>query len=139
MIIDAENLIIGRVAAFVAKKALLGEKIDIVNCEKAVITGNKTNILKGYNNKVNHMGTYKKGPFYIRSPDRMLRRVVRGMLPYKQYKGADAYKRVMCYNGVPEEFKDKKIETLSSANIEKIPNLKFISLRDVCKSVGGRV
>jgi len=40
MIVDASNMILGRMVSYVAKKALLGEKVDIVNCEKAVITGN---------------------------------------------------------------------------------------------------
>ncbi len=38
MIIDANNMILGRLASFAAKKALLGEKIDVINCEKAVIS-----------------------------------------------------------------------------------------------------
>ena len=37
MIIDAKNLVLGRMATVVAKEALLGEKIDIINCEKAVV------------------------------------------------------------------------------------------------------
>ena len=38
MIIDATELIVGRFATVAAKKALLGERIDIINCEKAIIT-----------------------------------------------------------------------------------------------------
>ncbi len=41
MIINADNLIIGRIASFAAKKALLGEKVVIVNSEEAVMTGKK--------------------------------------------------------------------------------------------------
>ena len=41
MIIDAKNLIVGRLSTFAAKKAMLGEKVDIVNCDLAVITGRK--------------------------------------------------------------------------------------------------
>ena len=32
-VIDAEDMILGRLAAVVAKRALLGENIDIINCE----------------------------------------------------------------------------------------------------------
>ena len=39
MIINAENLILGRMTTYAAKKALQGEEVDIVNCEKAIITG----------------------------------------------------------------------------------------------------
>ena len=45
MIIDATDLIVGRMGAFAAKKVLLGEKIDIVNCEKAAVSGSRENIL----------------------------------------------------------------------------------------------
>ena len=45
MIIDASNLILGRLATFVAKQALLGEQVFIANCEKSVISGDKANIL----------------------------------------------------------------------------------------------
>jgi len=45
MIIDATNLIIGRVASLAAKKVLLGEDIVILNCEKAMMTGNRKEIL----------------------------------------------------------------------------------------------
>ena len=41
MIIDAKDLIAGRMGAFVAKQLLLGETVDIVNAEKAVISGKK--------------------------------------------------------------------------------------------------
>jgi len=44
MIIDATNLILGRLGTYVAKKALLGNKIDIVNCENSVVTGNRKRI-----------------------------------------------------------------------------------------------
>ena len=38
---DAEQMIVGRLGAKVAKAALLGEDVIIVNAEKAVITGDK--------------------------------------------------------------------------------------------------
>ena len=45
MIIDAKDMIVGRFATVAAKKALLGEKVDIINCESAIITGNKKNLI----------------------------------------------------------------------------------------------
>src|SRR3989338_9409615 len=107
MIVNAENLIVGRMITVVAKKALLGEKIDIVNCEKAIITGTKREVFEKYKAKANIGGPFK-GPFLPKMPDRFLRRIVRGMLPYKQYKGKEAFKRIMCYNSIPDSLKDKK-------------------------------
>lgn len=137
MIIDANNLILGRMATFVAKQALLGEKINIINCEKAIMTGNKKQILAKYKEKLK-MGKPQKGPFIPRRADRFVKRTIRGMLPYKQEKGIKAFKRVKCYINVPEEFKDKKAETIEKANIAKVPNLKYIIVEDICKLIGGK-
>ncbi|MBW2966189.1 50S ribosomal protein L13 [Candidatus Woesearchaeota archaeon] len=137
MIIDVTNLILGRMATFVAKQALLGEEIKIVNCEKAVMTGNKKTILAKYKEKIK-MGKPQKGPFIPRRADMFVKRSIRGMLPYKQEKGLKAFKRVSCYVDVPEEFKGKKLETIDKANVSKIPNLKYITISEVCKSIGGK-
>lgn len=135
MIIDATNLILGRFAATAAKRALLGEKVVVVNCEKAVMTGNKRDILTRYRQK-REMGQPTKGPFILRRPDMFVRRTIRGMLPYKQEKGRKAFERVMCYLGVPEEFKDKKLETIEKANIVKVPTLKYMAIGALCKEMG---
>ena len=52
MLIDANNKIVGRLGTVVAKKALLGEKIDIVNAENAVISGRKDVIFAKFKQKV---------------------------------------------------------------------------------------
>ena len=41
IVIDANELILGRLATQVAKKLLLGVEVQIINCEKAVISGTK--------------------------------------------------------------------------------------------------
>lgn len=137
MIINAENLILGRIATFAAKKALLGEEISVINCEKALMTGNKQQILAKYKQK-NERGKPQKGPFIPKRADRFVRRTIRGMLPYKQEKGRKAFARVKCYIDVPEEFKDKKAEAIEKANIDKVPNLKYITVGTICKSIGGK-
>jgi large subunit ribosomal protein L13 len=138
MIIDATNLISGRLATEVAKRALLGEKIDIVNSEKAILTGTKTEVFAKFRQKYNR-GIPLKGPYVHRSPDRLLRRIIRGMLPYKQARGQEAFKRIMCWKGVPEPFKSKKTETIKEANISKLPNLKYTTLGEVSKQIGGKL
>lgn len=138
MIIDASRLILGRLASYAAKQALLGKKIDIVNCEKAFITGNKKWIIARHLQK-RQMGYPFKGPFIKRMPDRYVRRVIRGMLPYKQARGRQAFKRIMCYIGVPEKFKEKKLETIKEADISKVPNLKYITVKELCKEMGAKI
>ena len=109
MIIDATDLILGRLAAFAAKKALLGEKVDVINCEKAIITGNPKTTFAHFKRKFD-MGAPLKGPYYPRMPDRIVRRVIRGMLPIRKTRGREAFDNVMCYIGVPEKLKDKTSE-----------------------------
>src|SRR3989338_2100192 len=50
-IIDGENSVLGRIASYVAKEALKGERIAIVNCEKIIISGNKKNVEESFERK----------------------------------------------------------------------------------------
>ena len=120
------------------KKSPPWRKIDIVNCEKAVITGGKKSIFDDYKQK-NERGTRPtKGPFTPKMPDRFVRRTIRGMLPYKQEKGEKAFKRIMCYIGIPDDFKDKKIEKIESCSVSKLGNLKYQDIDSICKSMKER-
>lgn len=138
MIIDATDLILGRMASVAAKKALLGEEIKIVNCEKAVITGSKKYLLEKYKSK-RDKGVPLKGPYFPRMPDRIVRRTIRGMLPYKKPRGRDAFKRVMCYIGVPDEFSREKTITIKEANLSKLPTLKYLTIRQISKNLGAKI
>jgi len=133
MIIDGNDLILGRAAAFIAKNALLGEKIDLVNCEEIVITGNKKNIFAKYKRK-SSMGVPSKGPFQPRRPDMFVKKVIRGMLPYKQFKGKQALKRIKCHIG-PESIKGEA-QTIKQASIDKVPNLKYVKVKEICRELG---
>ncbi len=125
----------GRIATVAAKKALLGETVNIVNCDKAVITGNKKTTLAEFKRK-REMGIPAKGPFIHRSSDKIMKRAIRGMIPYKQEKGVKAFKRVRCYVGVPEEIKN--LETIKEADVSKVPNLKYLSLGKISKFMGSK-
>lgn len=130
--IDASNSILGRLSAEVSKRALLNEKIDIVNCENAVITGKRQTVIKIYKERA-AKGSPHKGPFFPKTPDRLVRRTVRGMLPYKQEKGRKAFKNIMCYIGTPENLKSSKAETIKSASIGKSKTLNYITVGELCK------
>ena len=47
-VIDAKNLILGRMASTVAKRLLDGEEINIINAEKAIISGRKDTTFDRY-------------------------------------------------------------------------------------------
>ena len=137
MIIDASDLIIGRLATYVAKQALLGVSFDIVNCEKAVITGKREFLFTEYKTRLDK-GTFK-GPYFHRDPAKIVRRTIRGMLPYKQERGKSAFQRIKCYAGIPPEFKDKKMETLEHAHISKLTSLDYIYVKELSRHLGGKI
>lgn len=136
--IDATNLIIGRMSSYAAKQALLGNSVNIFNCEKAVMTGDKDGIAEKYRYRIKETGTPQKGPFISRSPDRFVRRQLRGMLPHKKPRGKAAWKRILCYQGVPAEFKTKKLQTLDWAHSKHKRTMKLATIKDICTSIGGK-
>jgi len=137
IVIDGTGLIVGRVATFAAKKALLGETIKIVNCDKMYITGNREFLVNDTHRK-RIQGTWSKGPNYYRQPDRFVRRIIRGMLPYKTDRGMTAYRRVLCYIGMPDEYKNHNPITIEYASITKVPSLKYSTVAELCKHMGAK-
>ena len=108
-IIDGKDAIMGRLASYAAKEALKGEDIVILNTEQVIITGNRENIKKDFDEKRTHVGSAQKGPKISRSPEKILKRVIRGMLPdHRTGRGKVALKRIRCYVGVPKEFENMK-------------------------------
>ena len=137
IIIDAKNLIVGRMATFVAKQALLGESIEIINCKDAVITGKRDRLLKDNSDKVKK-GIPLKGPYYSRLPSRYVRRMIRGMLPFKNTRGREAYKRIMCYTDMPSDLDMSKVISMDNANVSKLPNLNYMKIGEICKLLGSK-
>ena len=129
-------MIVGRLASIVAKELLNGEEIVIVNAEKAVITGNKDFIIKKYFERRN-IGSVRKGPYYPKMPDKILKRTIRGMLPMKKSKGKSAYKRLKVYMGTPPQFKDKEFTNFEDAKNKKLKG--FITLKDLSVQLGAKV
>jgi len=134
MNIDAKDLVVGRLASFVAKKALLGENITVINCERAVITGDKKYALQKF--KRDKSKSIQKGPYVPKVSERFVKRIIKRMLPFKKPRGRDALGRIICYNKSPEGL--EKAETIESANVSKAPTLKFITVKEICKLMGGK-
>ena len=100
----------------VAKRLLNGEEVIILNAEKAVFSGKKkAKVLEAH--IFLEVGAPVRGPFHYRRPDRFLRKTVRGMVPYKQPKGKNAYKRLKVFMGVPLELKDQEMITFDRSFI----------------------
>merc|ERR1712153_237728 len=110
IVIDARGHLLGRLASFVAKEALLGQKIVVVRCEELEISGshirNKMKLLMKRNKRMNT--DPRKGPFHHKSPADMFIRVVRGMLPHVWYRGSAAFQRIKAAEGIPDPFDPPK-------------------------------
>lgn len=137
-IIDATDLIIGRLATRVAKSLLLGEEIVIVNSEKAIITGPKEKVFEKFKQN-RERGIPMNGPYQPKRADHILKRTVRGMLPYKQEKGESALKRLTCFISVPEQYGESKFETIEEANIAKSGSIQYVDLLTISKLLGAKL
>lgn len=135
-IYDAENQILGRLSTTISKQLLKGEKVFVVNCEKAVISGNPQYTVSTYLQRVKR-GDPIHGPFFPRTPDGIFRRAVRGMLPRKKPKGRNAFKNLRVFIGLPEEFKNKNLEKIGLADASKLKT-KYISIGDISSAIGAK-
>ena len=100
IIYDGDGAVFGRLASLVAKDLLKGSEVDVINCEKIIVSGDKNLLAKKILEK-REMGSggSLKGPKYPRVADRLVKRMIRGMLPWDRMKGRDAYRRLKVYIG----------------------------------------
>jgi large subunit ribosomal protein L13 len=133
-IVNAEGLILGRMASKVAKKLLNGEEVIIVNAEKAILSGKrKSKIAEAH--VFLEVGAPDRGPFHYRRPDRIVRKTVGGMLPLRQPKGKNAWARLRVFMGIPEELKNLKTETFTEAQAAKLKG-PSLTLGELAKEIG---
>jgi large subunit ribosomal protein L13 len=138
LVLDAKNQILGRLASFAAKRAINGDMVIVLNAEKAVISGRRSNIVEEAKRrlKTRTLGTQTHAPVHQRRPDLYLRRVVRGMLPWKKAKGRAAFHRVHVFIGVPEEFSGKATMKVPGADAAKLTS-PYVTLEDLSTEIGG--
>ena len=137
MIIDAKDAILGRVSSYAAKQVLLGNKVDVINCEEAVVSGTKESILKNYIRRIDRKAP-TKGPYFYRRPDFFVRRTIRGMLPFKISRGREAFRNLRCHIGMPEKFKSEKAAKFEDVDSKRLKSADYIKVKVICKTVGWR-
>ena len=133
LVVDARDCILGRVASQVAERAMNGERVAVVNAERAVITGREEAVVETFQERREHGSD--RGPMYPKRPDRILKRSIRGMLPYKETRGREAFENVRVYMGNPYE----DAEVLEGTSLDRLSTIKFVSLGDVSESLGATV
>ncbi|WP_246983056.1 50S ribosomal protein L13 [Halorientalis marina] len=134
LVVDARDCIMGRVASEVAERALDGDSVAVVNAEQAVITGRREDVLDTYRTR-RELGS-DRGPAYPKQPDRIMKRSIRGMLPYKKPRGREAFENVRVYIGNPI---DEDGEVLEGTSLDRLSNIKFVQLGEISEKLGANV
>ena len=137
LVIDFDKAVLGRAASVVAKKLLNGEKIIIVNAEKAIITGNSRKIIDHYKNKhqIKTASNPRRGPFTQKQPDRIVRRTIRGMLPYTKTRGKEAFRNCTIYIGVPDSVDVTDAQRIPEAELKKkVP--RYVTVERISNEFG---
>jgi large subunit ribosomal protein L13 len=137
VVIDAKNLILGRMASNVAKRLLNGEEINIINAEKAIISGIRDTTFKRYE-KYAARGSREFGPRFPRRPEQIVARTIRGMIPHTKMTGRDAYNRLRVYIGVPPELAKEQVTTIENASITRLSTSNYTVLGDLSKRLGSK-
>lgn len=110
VVIDGRGHLLGRLASYVAKDLLNGQRIVVVRVEEILRSGSL------YRNKMyrqvtmsRHINTNpRKGFKHWKAPSRIFWKVVRGMLPHKEAVGANALGRLRVFEGIPFPYDQKK-------------------------------
>ena len=135
--IDAKDCIAGRMCSHISKLLLQGHHVRVVNAEKSMISGNRYKTIEEYKEYLTISSATNPihGPLHPRKPDRILTRMVRGMLPKRKPSGLIALKRLRIYVAIPPDLKNAKLETFEDSKIRK-PSSYFITLGELAKQIG---
>ena len=133
-IIDADGEILGRLATEVSKRALEGEEIVVVNAEKTAVTGNKDQIFQKYKERYDR-GSKDWGPHYPRTPDRIVKRTIKSMLP-KKARGKEALKKIEVNMGIPIEYEDTEFNNLEIKYVDELRGNNYIRIEDISRYLG---
>lgn len=139
VVIDAANMVMGRLASIVAKELLNGNRVIVVNADKIIVTGsNKKSILESFFKKLrvrSNVNPRRHGPFISRSPESLFRRVVRGMLPRRKAKGKEAYKRFKVYRSMPNDIKSDSVIVYENARYKE-NSYPYMYLEEISRLIG---
>ncbi len=126
IILDATDARVGRLGSFASKELLKGNEVDIYNCDKAILTGRKEVIIDKIVKLRAMGGTSLKGPKIPKISERLVKRMIRGMLPWKNQKGRDAFKRLKCYSEDVQEEDKKSMKKMGQKRPYKYLTIKRV-------------
>ncbi|MEM0159543.1 MAG: 50S ribosomal protein L13 [Candidatus Micrarchaeaceae archaeon] len=118
IVIDGSGKVLGRLASSVAKMLLEGKRVALLNAEKILISGSKSDIIKKYKARIElkDKANPEHSPYWSRRPDLFAKRVIRGMLPYKKARGKSAYRLLRVYIGIPSAYANARHVEIGGKN-----------------------
>jgi large subunit ribosomal protein L13 len=137
IVVDATDHIAGRLSSNVAKLLLKGNRVSIVNCDKIMISGTRSNIISEYREflEINSINHWKHGPKHPRRPDTIMKKMIRGMLPKEKPSGIAAHKRLRTFIGSPKEVKSLKKTKFEKAMIKKSSS-NYTTMGELGRTIG---
>lgn len=138
IVLNGQMCVMGRVASEVAELALDGNKVALLNAKDIVRTGNKNTVIKNYRDRMELESD--SGPYFPSQPHKIVKRSVRGMLPYKKNRGRSAYNRIRVYIATPDEF-DGEAKIPDGKRVALNPQKKkdYVTIGEVSESLGAEV
>mgnify|MGYP001772699952 FL=1 len=141
LVINGEGAILGRLASYAAKLLLEGKRVAIVNAEKVAVSGDPVRVKQYYKQLILSVRSHyseKWRPKRARSPQRLVRKAIKGMLP-KNQRGVEALRRLRVFVGVPKEYQGKQLLTLpENMTVKKLTRTKYVTLGDIARELGWR-
>ena len=115
IVVDATNHIAGRLASNVAKLLLQGHRVTVINCEKIMMSGTRSNQIKEYREflEINSIINYKHGPVHYRRPDTIIAKMI----------------------GAPNDTKSLEKTQFEKALIKKAAS-NYTPLAEICRVIG---
>ncbi len=137
IVVDGTGCIAGRLCSHVAKLILKGNRVTIVNAEKTMLSGHRYKTIQLYKEhlEISSATNPMHGPFHPRRPDRILTKMVRGMMPKRKSSGVQAFKRLRVYISIPDQFRNSSMKSFEDSKIPK-PISDYITMGDLAKEIG---
>jgi large subunit ribosomal protein L13 len=133
-VIDGTDLVLGRLASNVAKRLMNGEQVELINAESIRRIGSQADIVQHYRQKraLQNKGTPEKSPHHSRVPHLFVKRVIRGMVPWKEARGKKAMKFLRVYAGNPKNLTG----AITFKEFVTDETQKSISVKEICRLLG---
>ncbi|MDD5023142.1 MAG: 50S ribosomal protein L13 [Candidatus ainarchaeum sp.] len=135
IIVDGNGMVFGRVASKISKELMTGKEVVLVNAEKILISGSPHAIIERYKTKrdLKNKANPDKSPRWPKVPERFVKRLIRGMLPWKKPRGKLVFSNLTVYSGIPKDIKESPVifEECRPKNISK-----YISISKLCRMFG---